>query len=165
MSPELLSDVEPLSATVSELATSIRQLSHSITSASLNDHSLLEIVERELAKVNKLNVVHCEMELESDNQFHFTANEKIIHYRIFQEVLNNMLKHSRAKTFTVQIKNPDLPILSYSDDGRGFDMKKSVNSNGLRNLHSRAALIDYELIVESESKKGTSITLSKKTKP
>jgi signal transduction histidine kinase len=49
------------------------------------------------------------------------------------------------------------------DDGKGFDMKKnrknSVGGNGLSNLQTRVRLLNGTIKIESELRKGTSITV------
>ena len=51
-------------------------------------------------------------------------------YRISQEALNNIIKHSRASEFTIQFisKTKDLVII-VSDDGNGFEIDKIMNGS------------------------------------
>ncbi|HEX8013925.1 MAG TPA: ATP-binding protein, partial [Flavobacterium sp.] len=91
----------------------------------------------------------------------FDDNEKIIIYRIFQECINNVFKHSKASKMSILITtSPDFKMI-IADNGKGFDFadKKSKLSLGLLNMINRANSIDYILAVESQIGSGTTITL------
>lgn len=59
--------------------------------------------------------------------------------RIATELLSNLVKHSKAKTATLQfIAHPDQLQLLIEDDGVGFNTQKQTNSMGIHNIYSRA---------------------------
>lgn len=159
--PELLNSILPISQSVNDLAINLRDLSHSLTSNSLEKRSLFQVMDKELQRVNKLGVVNCMLIVEDQKAFHFSMEEKIIHYRIFQEIINNMLKHSRATTFTLEITEPQQPVFIYKDNGRGFDVMQESASSGLSNLNKRCELIDYSCEINSVVNQGTSIHIFK----
>ena len=82
---------------------------------------------------------------------------EIMLYRIFQELINNTLKHAEAKKITIEvlIKQEKLEI-SYADDGKGFDINtmQSSKSIGLQSLHSRLDFLGGQLTFESEKDGG-----------
>lgn len=83
-------------------------------------------------------------------------------YRMVQELLNNALKHSKAKIINVNAYlNGNSLILEVSDDGSGFDWeaKKSSGGAGLLNLSGRAALIKASLQFNSTPGSGTKATI------
>ncbi len=90
-------------------------------------------------------------------------NTTIILYRMAQETINNMVKHSGAKHINISagaIEN--LFTLAISDDGVGFNVQEKMNSgegSGLINLQHRAKLINAELKIESAPGKGTTVTI------
>lgn len=78
-------------------------------------------------------------------------------YRITQEILNNIVKHSKAKIFDMQLINSSNCVkLVISDDGIGFDpeMKKNSTGMGLLNIRERVDAFRGKLKVES-SETGT----------
>lgn len=81
-------------------------------------------------------------------------------FRIFQEALNNVSKHSNATTLKIesQISN-NLLYISIADNGKGFDTEASCNSkgHGLNNLRERASLLKGQAFIISEPGKGTTI--------
>lgn len=84
-------------------------------------------------------------------------------YRITQEALMNILKHSEAETGVVQlIRYPEMIVLSIEDDGIGFDTAISDHlprNLGLRNIITRSEAIGARLDLSSQPGNGTIITL------
>ena len=107
-----------------------------------------------------LNLVRCTLKVSEDFNNSFSENEKIILFRIFQEVANNMLKHSNATSFLVSISNK--PIV-FKDDGVGFSYKNSnlSSTNGIENIKSRAELINFSCKISSKNNEGTTVSLTK----
>lgn len=83
-------------------------------------------------------------------------------FRIFQEALTNIIRHSlatRVETI-VEKKNESLTII-VKDNGQGFDVHRLRNraSWGIVGMKERAAFINSELKIDSEKQKGTILTL------
>jgi len=94
----------------------------------------------------------------------YLSKENSLHlYRIIQEVLNNMMKHSEAKAASVTIiKKENFIEAVVKDNGRGFvfsEKLKNSNSLGMKTLLERAKIIKSKLQVESQLNKGTKISL------
>ncbi|ARN78019.1 hypothetical protein BST97_08405 [Nonlabens spongiae] len=159
--PEMTAALQPIKETVRDISHNLRNLSHSLTTNSLKKLSLVQAINEELQRVKRLEHISFKSEMEQPAAFNFSTEEKVIIYRIFQELLNNMLKHSRATEFVVRLKSPDLPIFTFIDNGVGFDIDSKVDSNGLENVRSRASLINYELKIDSKKQQGTTTILRK----
>lgn len=81
-------------------------------------------------------------------------------YRITQESLNNIVKHSRATEAGVDLRHEDEKIvLHIYDNGKGFDMGEISSGFGLDNMRERAEMIGAALDVMSEQARGTRITI------
>jgi len=81
-------------------------------------------------------------------------------FRIAQEALNNVAKHSQATSASVSlIFNTGQVRLRIEDDGIGFDTFQSRAGLGLQNIRERAEGLGGQLAVESVSGKGTKITV------
>ncbi|MCG1021850.1 sensor histidine kinase [Sutcliffiella horikoshii] len=78
-------------------------------------------------------------------------------FRILQETLSNILRHSKANTVEVLlIQRENLIILRVVDDGIGFDVEQAkVGSYGLQNMHERAVELGGTLKIVSVEKEGT----------
>ncbi len=86
---------------------------------------------------------------------------KLAVYRIAQETLNNIGKHSLASEVNVSLdKNSQRMLLEISDNGRGFNPTVNVTNHlGLGIMRERAESIGASLIIDSVPGKGTHILL------
>jgi len=88
------------------------------------------------------------------------SNVHIAFYRIAQETINNILKHSGATQISVDLDaQPDHVYLHIADNGRGFDRGAITAGLGLDNMRERAASIGAILDILSEVDKGTQVTV------
>ena len=83
-------------------------------------------------------------------------------YRILQESLNNITRHSRAQHVNITITdvNGDL-VLSVYDDGLGFDImdRDARKGSGIAGMRERAYLVSGTLDIRSEPHQGTRVIL------
>jgi signal transduction histidine kinase len=80
-------------------------------------------------------------------------------YRIAQEALNNVVKHSKAQTSRVRLwqRGHEL-LLTITDDGIGFDPLSIPGGHlGILGLHERAATIGAHLVIRSAPGKGATV--------
>lgn len=90
-----------------------------------------------------------------------TNDQAINLYRIAQESLSNIIKHSNANTARVALhQTNDHLTLFIEDDGSGFSGDGLHGGLGLKGVHERAGIIGAQLKVHSEVGKGTRITVS-----
>ena len=90
------------------------------------------------------------------------ADVKVQLYRIAQEALSNIWKHSRAAHLTLEFHctHSRRCLLRIADDGHGFDVDADHPGHfGLDNMRSRAAEIDADFSLQSQSGKGTDVTV------
>ncbi|RMA65787.1 sensor histidine kinase [Ulvibacter antarcticus] len=102
---------------------------------------------------------------EIENIDHLLSKDASLHlYRIVQEVLNNMVKHSEAKAASVTIEAKSNGIYTViKDNGKGFsysEKSKITSSLGMKTLMERAKILHSKLNIQSEPNKGTTIYLS-----
>lgn len=82
-------------------------------------------------------------------------------YRIVQEALNNMVKHSDASEGYIELKAKDGQlVLEIRDNGSGFDTTEQTSGLGIEGMRERAALIGAILTVSSQKGSGTQIVVS-----
>src|SRR5699024_925890 len=82
-------------------------------------------------------------------------------FRIVQELLSNVLRHSRASELEVYLKKTeDFYQLRFIDDGKGFDMTEKKDSGfGLRNIRERIAGLGGNVRIISFPDQGTSVEI------
>ncbi len=90
------------------------------------------------------------------------ADVQIAFYRIAQEALNNVTKHSQASNVTIRVHEAEGELHLYiNDDGRGFAEKAvSATSLGLSIMKERAQEIGAEFNISTNIDVGTEITVS-----
>ena len=82
-------------------------------------------------------------------------NKKITIYRILQELLVNMKKHSNATLVCITFKKTDKSvIINYTDNGKGIDINNMIFKNGLHNVENRILSIKGEIDIDTEPNKG-----------
>jgi len=99
-------------------------------------------------------------------------NLKIVIFRIVQEGMNNIAKHSGANHVGITLeKINDFFTLSIEDNGQGFDAaKKTLESGifqgfGLLNMEERARFSGGDFLIKSLKEKGTIIKVTWPLKP
>lgn len=108
-----------------------------------------------------------------DIGIHFEVEEKVYDIKldmearrdfflIFKEAINNAAKYSKAAQVTVHLTTADnLLVMEVDDDGKGFDVKKAINGNGMGNMQKRADSLNAKLMIQSQQDGGgTSIKLT-----
>ncbi|MEM6720842.1 MAG: sensor histidine kinase [Bacteroidota bacterium] len=99
-----------------------------------------------------------------DNIDYILSKEEELHvYRIIQEVLSNVVKHSEAKAVKIEIRKKDHMIsFLVSDNGKGFDIESKYKniSLGLKTLYERAKILGAQLQLDSKINDGTEMRLN-----
>ena len=107
------------------------------------------------------NRTNIEVDLEIDGERHLPLDVEQVIYRIVQEALANVSRHSQAHKVKVSLAYMDDSVnLSVRDDGCGFDPQKTHMGLGLRSMRERAEKLRGKLQIESAVGKGTCVYLS-----
>ncbi len=160
-SPELGQMLMPLTDSVGRLSQSIRRISHSLNNQLLMQQDLIKAVASEADRLKQNGKISVKLNI-SESKRIFEQNEQIVLYRIFQEAINNILKHSKADAIEIEIKTEPIFIMKIADNGKGFvnSDHKGRQSIGLQNMRQRAAVINYTVEISSEQDKGTVVTVA-----
>ena len=97
---------------------------------------------------------------------------KIVIFRISQEALNNIAKHSQANRVRLSLKKGDSVVeLTISDNGTGFDVAQVLSDElperglGLASMRERATLSGGTFFIESQKGTGTTVRASWRNLP
>ena len=91
----------------------------------------------------------------------FDSEVQIAFYRIAQEALNNVIKHSEATRVTIGLYGEaDALKLSITDNGIGFNAETGRGGFGLENMQERARQIQADFVIKSEIDNGTEVTVN-----
>lgn len=124
----------------------VRNISHQLLPPVLDDYGLAEALADVCHKVNTP-----ELKVEYTQQGTYTRRDKeteLTLYRITLELINNIVKHSRANKVEVKLKTtPNQLQLSVADNGIGFDPAEPKMSAGLglKNIRSRLKSIGTDI--------------------
>lgn len=163
-SPEWKASLEPISQSVLALSNSIRSISHSLNNQFILQHDLVKAITCEVERLQKNKRIEVKFLYKPSLKEKLGAQEKIVVYRIFQEIINNCLKHAQATKITVEVKTIPCFQLTVSDNGKGFNLNTLDKklTLGLQSINNRAEIINYNLTLNSVINEGTTVILSKK---
>jgi two-component system, NarL family, sensor kinase len=141
-------------------------LTKSLHTDRIADIGLSEAIQFDLAAIRRSGVLKILLETPGD-EFHFTDQKSIFIFRMYQEMMNNIIKHSKATQVKVQIlySGNNTFVLTVEDNGVGFDLKQKKESSssssglGLKSMQNRAKLIGADLSIKSEPGRGTIVTV------
>ncbi|OJU72591.1 MAG: hypothetical protein BGO09_08795 [Bacteroidetes bacterium 47-18] len=110
----------------------------------------------EKIRSDKLNI-YLEMDADVDKM---EPDIQLIIYRVIQESINNVIRHSGARTLqiTFHIRNNRLHV-SIADDGVGFDTSDILKHSGigLNNIYTRIRFLQGNIRIKSEPRQGTQV--------
>ncbi|RZL37195.1 MAG: sensor histidine kinase, partial [Pedobacter sp.] len=89
-------------------------------------------------------------------------NIETVLYRVIQETVNNVIKHSGANSLDIQLNKDDKGINAMiEDNGKGFDVSQldKFEGIGLKNIRSRVNFLKGDVDFSSDSEKGTLIAI------
>ncbi len=161
MSDKLPSDNSEFRNEIESVSTEIRRICEDLSPSVLENVGLAPALEFLLSHTIGNHKFSAAENIEE--RIKFSANEQMQIYRIAQEILNNIKRHSDAKTvaMTIEISETNEFILTIEDDGTFFDSKDITSKGrGIGNIKSRVSLIKAVAVWE-KSEGGTRFTLRK----
>lgn len=153
--------IEDTKELVRQLILDLKSLSISLNSDRVVQLGFFKIVEQEVERLNKLGQLRVELTQEGPAPI-INSNTTVILYRMVQELLNNILKHSAASQVTISlVASKNYFTLVIFDNGTGFDLTEKLKSggSGLLNLQGRAKLIGADLSIKSTPGEGTQVRI------
>ena len=150
-----------LDSTISE----VKDISQNIRPPNLNELGLITVIASLCKAVSRESGIISHLKLPEEDPG-LTRELEICIFRVIQEALNNIIKHSKAKEFTVNLDFDDKSItLIISDDGIGFkpilllDEKYISDGMGILNMQERVERLNGSFHIDSSHNNGTVITI------
>ncbi len=153
--------LETVRLRIASISDDIRQTAHQLHPSTV-DHLGLSAAMRSLcADVAKSENIQVRCR---ERNVHKTvpADVALCLYRVAQEAIHNVVKHSGARRVRISLINgKSRVLLSIRDEGRGFDYELSKTNKGLGivNMEERARLVGGKLSIRSVPGKGTRVVL------
>lgn len=161
--PELAAEkIDQAKRLVSKAIEDLRNLSRNLNTEYITDLGLAVSIENEIKLLKNATTILADTSVNGE-VFRLGSQQELIIYRIFQEVLQNIIRHSKATSMLIRFYyKPDAFALEIEDNGVGFSTGTNSNPGGigLRNIQYRANLISADCVINSVPGRGTMITIS-----
>jgi len=156
----LRGDFEEVRGIVQSTLDKIRTLSQALHPMVLDDAGLEGALDLYLAGFEKQTGI--EVRYEKDGESRAVDRDVAIHvYRVLQEALNNVAKHSKSAEAEVRLRfHAEAMVLEVEDHGVGFGQEKEGRGMGLTSMRERAELIGGTIEFLKRSGKGAMVRLT-----
>ncbi len=164
--PEIRRQLQEQIASLGSLADSttgrIRALCTELRPAVLDDLGLVAAIEWQTGEFQKRTHIRCETNLKEKHVV-ASSDQATALFRIFQEILTNVARHSQASKVRVLLKTEGANlVLEVKDNGRGIEPEQmaGTGSLGLLGMQERATVLGGKVDIHSQKGRGTTITVT-----
>lgn len=146
-------------AMLDDAVAEVRRISHDMARGSISRMGLVAALQ------DLRNAIQVPGKLDVELNLHglddrLEQHTELVLYRIVQELVSNVLKHSRASHLTIQVVRSAEGInLTVEDDGVGFDPARFVGGMGLSGVRTRAAELGGRVEVDPQLGRGTTVMI------
>jgi len=163
---ELKKEAESILLYLNQVIESVRRLSRELSPAIIEDLGLSAAIRSMVNDFITHSGIKVSIEIDEVDDL-FPPESQILIYRIFQESLTNIGKHSECQRASLAIKREEREVtLIVEDDGKGFSVKEvaarySVEKGlGLAAIDERARMLGGALEISSSQGTGTRLTVT-----
>jgi two-component system, NarL family, sensor histidine kinase UhpB len=156
---DLKPDVESLREASRAAAEEVRFIARRLRPEALDELGLQSALLARCAAVESRTGIPIERHL--DAGLDLTEEEEVVVYRVAQEALTNVARHSNAQRASVSLTGDadGGPLLVVRDDGDGMPEWASEDSSGIRGMRERALLVGGRLELRPAVPRGTEVRL------
>jgi len=153
--------IDDISELLQKAIHDLRDLSKSLHSDIITERGLIKAIENEVDVLRKTGAYTIGLNVEG-SAYHLPEQKELILFRMFQEIMNNIIKHAQASLIEVKVTfQPEHFLLYVGDNGQGFDLTDIdvTKGLGLRNIINRSQLIGAFYTIDSNHQKGTKLEI------
>ena len=145
-------------ARLGALDESLREIAHSIRSSTAVARPVADAVEAELRALENATGTEVDLRAEGDLSS-LSDSQKIVLFRVVQEALSNVRKHSEAGRVSVVLRSRRTFVeVTVTDDGRGFRLQQlDTDRLGLAGISERVRLLGGAVEIETSPGAGTTV--------
>ena len=157
ISPDLCMKVQEK---LNEALNEVRRISRNLKPYGLNELGLEDAIFELLNqyRLHKKTVFLLKSKSSDFKEIGFEVQRSI--YLIVQELVKNAIAYANATAVSFQFKRTESKlVLTYQDNGNGFNPKKATTGLGLKKVNSRVDLYEGKINIDSFPKKGTDIRI------
>jgi signal transduction histidine kinase len=158
LGPTLAPAFETLQATIQQ----VRLLSHSLSHELIAEAELSQVITQEVERLRGASRYKIEFSTD-DVEPDISKDSRIVVFRIFQEAITNVLRHSKASSLWISLCAEPTFALKIRDNGSGFDKDAVLASSGglgLKNMFRRAALANLHCELDTAPGNGCTLTIT-----
>lgn len=138
----------------------LRNIARSFDADTVVREGLQSAIENRICSLRNTGLFNIEYRVAGMARF-LEPDVVLICFRIVQESLNNIIKHSKARNIQLSLFYRDTTLeLKIEDDGIGLPAEKLQAGSGLRNIRQRASLLNGKCKITGIPGKGTSIQIN-----
>lgn len=164
---KFLIEGEYIQNSIFAISQELRNMSLNLRPSILDNFGLVPAVRWLADRIYKEEGIHTEVII--SGEIRIMGDNEVIVYRLIQEALNNIKKHSKAKKALIALRfRSDSINLTIQDDGKGFPVPAKLaalseeKKLGLIDMHQRAQLLGGTLKIISEINEGTTLVFELK---
>ena len=151
--------INSLSDLIDSSVESVQKISSKLRPGILDELGLIAAIEWQTEEFEKLTNIKCSLVLPKD-EIKLEKNKTTATFRIFQEALTNIARHSEASKVTISLLNfQSNIILEIQDNGKGITQEqvKDFKSLGIHGMKERAMVFGGQVNIEGFAGKGTMV--------
>ena len=157
--PDEFGRLMDLTKILDDSASEVRNISHQMMPKTLQELGLAPAIEDMLNKSLAHSDIEHSFETYNTDQ-RFKREIELGLYRVCQELVNNIIKHSGANMVSVQLlKNANNLVMIVEDNGRGIEPGSGDEGHGMLNMKSRMNTVNGEVNLEPSPGSGTVATV------
>lgn len=148
----------------------VRKIIFDLRPMVLDDLGIIPALKRYIAEIQEKNTLFIDFQFRG-SQERMSSTLEIAIFRVIQEALNNVLKHSGARSVTIYLEQmPGQVNVRIKDDGCGFNLDDVLNSSnndnyGLIGIRERVQLLDGDFKLITAPNRGTDLIVKIPLKP
>ncbi len=158
--------IEEISAEASQAIGEVKEISYNLRPYQLDRIGLTKAIEAIVRTAKSASTIEFSGEIDDIDNY-FPKETEINFYRIVQECVNNVVKHSEAAKAFVKIKHSgEIVEFEIGDDGKGFTPSQTESKTsgfGLIGITERAELFGGKVEIKSAPNQGTKIKIRLKS--
>lgn len=157
--------LDEISSTALQALNEVREIIYDLRPHQIETIGLSKTIIFMLEQVSTSSGINFKTKIDDIDKI-FVPEDEVIFYRILQECVSNIVKHSNTKNAEVLItKDKNSITLKISDDGIGFENEKNNSNNGhhgfgLKGIEERVKMLNGEIAILAQRNSGTTILVN-----
>ena len=159
--PEKKSYMEKSRALISDVIAQVRKISKSMVVPGMDGNILSDNIRNLIEDLKQVHPVSIGYQIHGLNMNEIDKKKQLNIFRIIQEQVNNILKHSQATKASISLsKEKNRTQLLIKDNGKGCDTAIGSNGLGLQNITTRAEICGGKAEIQSKPGEGFLLKVS-----